>query len=131
MAREHITVAAAIVERDGAFLMTRRLEGTHLEGLWEFPGGKQHPGETLERCLAREMREELGCAVDVGATVLETTHGYAEKTVTLHFFSCVLEGEPVPQDGQEMRWVSRAELRTLPLPEADRVLVERLTVSES
>ena len=55
-----LVVTAAVIERDGAFLLTRRLDGTHLEGQWEFPGGKCEPGETLEQCLARELREELG-----------------------------------------------------------------------
>ena len=62
--RERIVVTAAVVERDGAFLLTRRLDGTHLAGHWEFPGGKLHAGETLEECLVREIREELDAAIE-------------------------------------------------------------------
>lgn len=123
---ESIVVAAAVVERDDAFLVTRRLAGTHLAGRWEFPGGKQLPGESLEACLVREVREELACDVEVGACLVSTAHAYPERHVTLHFFACRLPGEPVPQDGQAMRWVPRRSLPTLDLPEADRVLVDLL-----
>lgn len=122
-----IVVAAAVIERGGAFLLTRRLAGTHLAGAWEFPGGKQHPGETLEQCLVREIREELACRVIVGNLLVSSTHEYPERTVSLHFFACALEGEPVPQDGQAMQWVGRADLRALDLPDADRALVDLLS----
>jgi mutator protein MutT len=119
-------VAAAVVERDGAVLVTRRLRGSHLEGLWEFPGGKLDAGETLEHCLRREMREELAVDVEVGVRILVTTHAYPEKTVELHFFECRLLGDPVPQLGQEMRWLPRAELGAMAFPEADRALITLL-----
>ncbi len=126
-ARDPIVVVAAVVERDGRFLVTRRLAGTHLSGLWEFPGGKCEPGETLEACLQRERQEELGVRADVHEEVVTTEHDYPERTVRLHFLRCDLDGDPQAVLGQEMRWVTRAELRTLPLPEADRDLVEALT----
>ena len=122
-----IVVAAAIVERDGRFLMARRLKGTHLEGLWEFPGGKADPGETLEACLARELREELGVESTVGPLRWSTTHDYPTKRVELHFFDCAIAGEPSALLGQELRWVSAPELATLPVPEADAGLVALLT----
>jgi mutator protein MutT len=122
-----IIVAAAVIERDDRFLMTRRLAGTHLAGCWEFPGGKLHEGESLEMCLVREVAEELACTVRVGRLIVSSTHHYPERTVTLHFFACALDDEPSPQDGQEMRWVPRTELRRLELPEADRALVDLLT----
>lgn len=122
-----IIVAAAVAERDGAFLVTRRLRGTHLEGLWEFPGGKCDPGETLVHCLVREMREELAVGVDVGPRILTTTHAYPEKTVELHFFACRLRGDPLPQLGQEMRWVGRADLGAIAFPDADRALIDLLS----
>ena len=123
---ERVVVAAAVVERDGDVLVTRRLRGTHLEGLWEFPGGKCEPGETLAACLVREMREELAVEVTVGACLLVTTHAYPAKTVELHFFACGVLGEPVPQLGQEMRWAARATLDDAEFPAADRALIARL-----
>ena len=119
-------VTAAVVERAGAYLVTRRLRGTHLEGLWEFPGGKCEAGETHEGCLVRELREELGCDAIVGAKLLEVAHEYPERTVELHFFRCDLNGLPQPLLGQEIRWVARAELRTLDFPPADEELIQML-----
>lgn len=123
----HVVVSAAVIERDGAFLMTRRASGSHLEGTWEFPGGKQEPGESLEQSLVREIREELGCGVEVGPVLLVTRHAYPEVAVELHFFRALLVEEPLPQLGQEMRWVRREVLASLPLPEADADLVALLT----
>jgi mutator protein MutT len=122
-----VTVVAAVVERDATFLVTRRLEGTHLAGLWEFPGGKCDPGETHDDCLAREMHEELAVGVRVGAKILTSSHDYPEKSVTLHFYRCELLGEPMPQLGQQMRWVRREDLRALDLPAADAELIRLLT----
>ena len=122
-----IVVTAAVIERDGAFLLTRRVEGTHLEGHWEFPGGKCEPGETLEQCLARELREELGVEASIGHEVFSTRHVYAGRTVQLHFFASEVHGIPIAMLGQQMRWVPRAELTTLPFPDADAALVERLS----
>jgi 8-oxo-dGTP diphosphatase len=122
-----VVVAAAIIERDGRWLLARRLQGTHLEGLWEFPGGKVHPGETLEACLVREIAEELGVGALVRTLRWSTTHDYPGKRVELHFYDCAIDGEPRPLLGQELRWVSASELAGLPLPEADAGLVSLLT----
>ena len=121
-----VVVAAAVIERDGACLLTRRLRGTHLEGLWEFPGGKCELGETHTACLMREILEELGCRIEVGAELLTVSHPYADRTVELHFFRCHLEGEPQPLLGQEIRWVPRSELAALPFPPADVELIRML-----
>ena len=121
-----VTVTAAVVLRGNAFLVTRRLRGVHLEGYWEFPGGKCEPGESHEDCLRREIKEELGIGVRVGRKILEVAHEYAERTVELHFFECELLGEPVPMLGQEMRWIARDQLDLLPFPPADAELIETL-----
>src|SRR5690242_14726156 len=110
-----VVVSAAVIERDDAFLLTRRADDAHLGGRWEFPGGKVEPGETLDASLVREIREELGCGVDVGPLLLTTRHAYPDVRVELHFFSARLVGEPLPQLGQEMAWVPRARLALLPL----------------
>src|SRR5712691_9866651 len=89
-----IIVTAAVIERDGCFLVTRRQKGVHLEGCWEFPGGKIDPHETHAAALKREIREELDADVDVGRLLLTTTHAYPEKTVTLFFYRCHLVGTP-------------------------------------
>ncbi len=125
-----IVVTAAVVERDGRFLVTRRLSGTHLEGFWEFPGGKCDPGETLDACLRRELQEELAVEAVIGPKILSTTHSYPERRVELHFFSVTLRGEPAPQLGQEMQWVRREDLPALKLPPADDELVTLLMRNE-
>lgn len=122
-----ITVVAAIIERDGAFLLARRPEGTHLAGQWEFPGGKVHAHETHEEALRRELREELDLAGDIGPLVHAVIHAYPERTVELYFYRCGVRGEPKPMMGQALRWVPRPELAALPMPEADRELVTRLS----
>jgi len=122
-----IVVCAAIIERDGRFLITRRQKGAHLEGFWEFPGGKCETGETLAACLARELREELGADISVGEEVLTTRHAYPTQSVELHFMTCQLVGEPSPQLGQEMLWAAREDLSRFQFPPADLELIRMLT----
>ena len=119
-------VTAAVIERDDRFLVTRRLEGTHLEGLWEFPGGKCDERESLVTCLEREIREELGAGVIVREEIFHVTHDYLDRSVTLHFFACSLVSEPRPLLGQQMRWVAREDLRSLQFPPADDELIALL-----
>ena len=121
-----IVVVAAVIERNGSFLVTRRLEGTHLGGMWEFPGGKIVTGETHAEALVREIREELDADVDVGTLLFETQFDYAERRVSLHFYRCTLRGEAKPLLGQQMKWVPRAELTALDFPPADADLVRLL-----
>ncbi len=127
-ARKVIVVLAAIVEADdGRLLITRRLDGTHLAGMWEFPGGKCEPGESHETCLARELDEELGVTGAIGDELLVTEHDYTDRVIRLHFRMCRISGEPRPMLGQEIRWVHREELRGLEFPPADREVIELLT----
>jgi 8-oxo-dGTP diphosphatase len=118
-----IVVTAAVIEHEGRYLVTRRQRGVHLEGLWEFPGGKCEPDESLPDCLRRELLEELGADTLVGQEILAVTHHYPEKSVELHFIACRLLGEPAPLLGQEMRWVAREDLRSLQFPPADDELI--------
>ena len=87
-----IVVAAAVIERDGCFLVTKRQAGVHLEGYWEFPGGKCEPGETIAACVARELREELDVDAQVGEEVFTTAHVYPDRAVELHFLNCAVVG---------------------------------------
>src|SRR5262245_46220786 len=122
-----IVVVAAVIEQNGSFLVTRRPEGTHLGGLWEFPGGKIAPGETHGDALKREIREELDADVEVEALLFETRFDYADRLVSLHFYRCTLCSTPRPLLGQHMKWVPRTELRALHFPPADEELIRRLT----
>lgn len=122
-----VIVVAAIIERDDAFLLTLRPDGTPLAGHWEFPGGKVDAHESHDEALRRELLEELDVAVDVGDLAHAVTHAYRDKTVQLFFYRCCLRGEPKPMLGQQMRWVPRRELAQLPFPEADRQLITLLS----
>ena len=119
-----VVVVAAVVERADQILVTQRLAGTHLAGHWEFPGGKMEDGEDHRRCLEREIREELD--VEVGDELHATSFDYPDRTVELHFYRCAIIGDPKPVLGQRMRWVSRAELKSLRFPPADLELIRVL-----
>jgi mutator protein MutT len=125
-----LVVTAAVIKRDHRFLVTRRQPGVHLEGYWEFPGGKCDSGETHAACLVRELREELAVDARVGEIVFATSHTYADRQVDLHFFRCEIAGEPVPQLGQQVRWVARHELAALDFPPADAELIRLLLSPE-
>jgi mutator protein MutT len=121
-----IAVVAAVIEHGGRFLVTRRQDGVHLAGHWEFPGGKIGAGETHPDALRREILEELDTDVVVNELLLETTHSYPERTVTLFFYRCDLLGTPQPMLGQEMEWIPRAQLSSLRFPPADEELIRLL-----
>jgi 8-oxo-dGTP diphosphatase len=122
-----IIVTAAVIEREGTYLVTRRPPGVHLGGMWEFPGGKCAHGESFEACLIREIREELGCEIEIEREVFSTAHAYPERLVELHFFACTLRGQPTPVLGQEVRWVPRSDLTALDFPPADDELIALLS----
>lgn len=121
-----IHVVAAVIEQDNQFLLTRRPAGVHLEGMWEFPGGKIDAGESHADALRRELREELDVDVDVTELIFQTTHQYPDRGVALYFYGCSLKGVARPLLGQEMRWVRREELASLGFPPADAELIIRL-----
>ena len=122
-----VEVSAALIFRGGKLLITQRHAHSHLGGLWEFPGGKREAHETYEQCLVREIREELGVEISVGALFEEISHAYPEKSVHLKFFVCrLLSGEPQPLDCAAVKWVDRSELEAHEFPAADAQLLEKL-----
>ena len=126
-ASREIVVAAGVIEKSGRILISRRKQGTHLGGLWEFPGGKKQSTETLQACLKRELHEELGVFCVVGRELGVHRHTYPEKSVILHFFSCrLLEGDPKPLDCAEIRWITLDELDGYSFPEADNAFLSSL-----
>jgi 8-oxo-dGTP diphosphatase len=122
-----VDVVAAVIERGGRILIARRPRGAHLGGLWEFPGGKLHPGERPAEALRREIAEELGVAAVVGEPIETIDWSYPDKCVRLRFFRCTVEGEPRPLEGQEIAWVAPADLGRYEFPAADAALLGRLT----
>ena len=125
--RKVIEVSAALIFRAGRLLITQRHAGAHLGGCWEFPGGKREPGETFEACLKREIREELGVEIGVGALFEEVHHDYPEKSVYLKFFLATAPvGEPQPIDCAAVKWVDQSQLDAHEFPAADAQLLEKL-----
>ncbi|ERN41992.1 A/G-specific adenine glycosylase [Rubidibacter lacunae KORDI 51-2] len=123
---KHIGVAAIWNDR-GQILIDRRPARGLLGGLWEFPGGKIEPGETVEDCIAREITEELAIAIEVGDRLVEVTHAYSHFRVTLYVHHCrYLEGEPQPLACEEIRWVKPSELVEFPFPRANLRIIEAL-----
>lgn len=126
--KPHYHVCAGLICREGSFLISRRAKGTHLAGLWEFPGGKQERGEGLAACLERELKEELGIETAAGGRLLTVEHEYPDRRISLHVLPCRwLRGEPRPIQCQEVRWVKWPELLRLPFPPPDRKAIEWLS----
>lgn len=125
---ERIEVAAGVIrDAEGRVLVTQRLAGRHLEGLWEFPGGKIEAGEAPNLALARELYEELGIEAGPMRPLVGVTHAYAEKTVRLRLFEVhSFTGEAQGREGQALKWVTTDELAALEMPAADRPLVRLL-----
>jgi|SRR5277367_1613401 len=122
-----LEVCAGLVFREGSLLITQRPAGSHLGGLWEFPGGKQHADESDRDCLMRELNEELGIEVAVGRLVETITHAYPERLVRLKFFQCRwLRHEPQALGCQQFAWIGPASLGGYAFPDADARLLERL-----
>ncbi|TAK11224.1 MAG: A/G-specific adenine glycosylase [Anaerolineae bacterium] len=127
----HWTVAAAVIQlRGGKVLLAQRPAGGLLGGLWEFPGGKQEDGETLPRALRREIKEELGVTVKIGAELGVFKHAYSHFRVTLHAFACTLEkGTPRAIQAQKLVWAAPAELPEYPMGKLDRQIARTLMKS--
>ncbi|MGH7988995.1 MAG: (deoxy)nucleoside triphosphate pyrophosphohydrolase, partial [Limisphaerales bacterium] len=104
-----------------------RHTNAHLGGLWEFPGGKREANETFEKCLAREIQEELGIEISVGELFAEIFHDYSEKSVHLKFFVCEwISGEPQPLGCAAFKWIGKTEFNNFEFPAADAQLPEKL-----
>ncbi len=123
----HEVALGLLFNEEGAVLIQRRPEDGLLGGLWEFPGGKREPGESLEAACARELHEELGVRVSVGPCLARVRHAYTHFRVTLYAFPCtVQEGKPRSRAGLPLRWVPLDELDRYAFPRANRRLIELL-----
>jgi 8-oxo-dGTP diphosphatase len=124
-----ILVSAAVIVEGGRVLLTQRKRGQHLEGAWEFPGGKVERGEDPRDALARELREEIGVESEAGDVLEVTFHRYPEKSVLLLFFVTALApGSPAPRalDVADVRWAAADELRDELFPPADVAVLAKV-----
>lgn len=124
----HIVVGAAVtVNRKGEVLIAQRLEGDMLGGLWEFPGGKLEPDETIRECIARELKEELGINVEVGEFLMTVKHAYSHFTMTMHvYFAKIVSARPRSIHCADFKWVNIPDLGEHAYSKADRLVVEKL-----
>lgn len=126
----HLHVACAIIEQDGRVLAAQRSAAMTLPLKWEFPGGKIEAGESPEECLIRELMEELGVTVLVGAALSPSTHGYPDFTVTLYPFTCRLAGGVVTMhEHHALQWIEPQRMEELDWAAADLPVINAYLVS--
>jgi len=126
-ARPRLVVAAAVVRQRDRVLLTQRPAGTHLAGLWEFPGGKLEAGESPRECVRRECLEECGVELAVGAIIDVVFHAYEDRDVLLLFYDCqIVRGEIRHLEIADHEWCPVEELGARDLPAADAPLIPRL-----
>jgi 8-oxo-dGTP diphosphatase len=125
--RRAIVVVAAVIEKDGRYLITQRRPSAVLPLLWEFPGGKVEPGESDEDALAREVRHRLGVEIEVREVMNRVHHSYEKYAIDLHLYACTLSsGEPEPRNVHNFRWVSSAEFDSVAFTPADERSMSQL-----
>jgi A/G-specific adenine glycosylase len=126
----HHTVTAAVICQGEEVMIVQRPQNGLLGGMWEFPGGKREPGEDLSACLRREIIEELGIEIQVGAPYGVYKHAYTHFRVTLHAYLCRLNGnQPELKEHSDLRWVAPAELDNFPMGKIDRQIANKLCQS--
>lgn len=121
----HYEIGVGVIWRGDQLLIARRKVDQMLGGLWEFPGGKRQADETLEATTYREVLEETGLDVKVGAPYPVVKHAYTHFKITMTAFHCTyISGEPVPNASDELKWVSVSELAVFPFPKATLKVIE-------
>jgi 8-oxo-dGTP diphosphatase len=131
MANRIVRVVAAVIERDGKYLITQRRDEAVLPGLWEFPGGKVEEGETDEAALHREVLGRIGVDVSVAHKLAERHHAYEKYDVHLTLYSCRLDAAPEARQPyalrvKDVRWVSSGEFGQYQFPPADQATMDQL-----
>ncbi len=120
-------VTCAVIVRDGFILATRRGKDMDHAGLWEFPGGKLHPGESYEECLIREIKEELNVTVRITGELIPSEFQYPQKRIKLiPFWAEIVEGTLYSVEHDRVEWFSPSQLMRLAWPGADMPIVEQV-----
>ena len=120
-----IEAVIGLVKKQDKYLIQKRPPKGLLADLWEFPGGKRKPGETLEEALSREINEELSAEMVSAELFTSVKHAYTQFQVTLHAFTCTLKGlPPLPRD--KYRWVSLKAMRRYPFPSGSAKIIQFL-----
>ncbi|MBS0016961.1 MAG: 8-oxo-dGTP diphosphatase MutT [Arthrospira sp. SH-MAG29] len=124
----HKSIGVAVIwNDDGHILIDKRLPQGVMGGLWEFPGGKIEPGETVQDCIRREISEEIGIAIAVQDHLITVEHSYNDFRITLEAYNCThLYGVPQTLECQEIRWVTLAEIDQFSFPQANQKIIAAL-----
>lgn len=123
----HQDIGVGIVWKRGQILIAQRKAEGLLGGLWEFPGGKREPGETFAACVRREVMEELGIEVQVGAEFAVVDHAYSHFAITMHAFRCdYVRGRPRALGCARWKWVRPGELEAYAFPKANRTIIKEI-----
>ncbi len=123
----HHTIVVGVIWKDTQILVGKRQQTQMLGGLWEFPGGKCEPDETLEEALLREIKEETDLTVAIDSPICTVKHAYSHFKITLHAFHCrYISGEPIAKSAEELRWVALSDLSKLPFPKANKQVLDTL-----
>ncbi|XWK88839.1 MAG: 8-oxo-dGTP diphosphatase MutT [Phormidium sp.] len=124
----HKNIGVAVIwNEQGKILIDRRRKEGLMGGLWEFPGGKLEPGETVQDCIKREIQEELAIGVEIGDHLITIDHTYSQFHVTLNVYHCRHKsGEPQPIECDEIRWVTVNELPSYEFPIANLQIIQAL-----
>lgn len=131
LVQPHYTIAVGVVfNHKNQILIAQRPEQGLLGGLWEFPGGKCLPNETLAQCVERELLEETGLSVKVESQIESVKHAYTHFKITMHAFRCsVISGKAQPKASQKIKWVSSDALSEFAFPKANLKIIESLKQS--
>jgi 8-oxo-dGTP diphosphatase len=124
----HKIIGVAVIQNaSNQILIDRRRPQGVMGGLWEFPGGKIEPGETVIECIQREIKEELGINIEVGELLITIDHTYTHLKVTLIVHLCKhVGGIPQPIECDEVRWVNLDELSEYEFPQANTQIISAL-----
>jgi len=118
---------AVIFNQENQILIDRRLQGGELGGFWEFPGGKIEDQETVEACIKREIREELGIEIEIKNHLISIDHDYTNFKVSLNVYLCQhLTGIPQPLECAEVRWINLDQIDQFTFPPANLAIIEAL-----
>ena len=123
-----IEVTAAIIKNDkNEFLICQRPGGKNCEFLWEFPGGKQEPGETLEQCLIREIKEELNIEIDVRGKYDDSSHEYNDRVIHITFFECdITDGEITAKEHNDIKWIPVNDFNNYKFCPSDNEIIKKM-----
>ena len=124
----HYQVTAGVIQNGEKILISQRLTNDKFGGLWEFPGGKQEQGESLEECLVREISEELNIQISIEKYLFNVEHIYDKEKITLHVFVCQFEnGIPECQEVQDWKWIDFSNIDDYEFTKADKEVIQKLS----